>query len=355
MNAMLFGTVTRVMAAAGIVAAAGRSLHGAASEPLYQPGMVRAGQNLRAPLTPPPQPPDANAWSVETDVRLHHFEVGQGRTALIIHGGPGRPHLKPWPGLDPLIQSYRFVYYDQRGCGLSDRPVDHLQGGNFYQNMMTVDRALGLGAQIADIERIRRILGQDRLILIGHSFGGFLAAMYAAEFPQRVTAMVLVVPADVLVSPSPSGGLFGAVRGRLSAEQQGGYGHWMQRYFDFGTIFSKGEADLVALNDEFGRYYRQVTSLPFPEQGKPGGWITHAIYLSMGRQHDYTPALKDVTSPVLVIHGSKDLQPLEASQAYVKALPKAEISVIEGAEHFPFHTHPAQFAVAVGEFLDKIN
>jgi proline iminopeptidase len=272
---------------------------------------------------------------------------------LIIHGGPGRPHLQPWAGLEPLTHSYRFVYYDQRGCGRSTRPVDRPGGANFYQNVMAVDRALGLGAQIADIERIRQILGEDRLILIGHSFGGFLAAMYAAEFPQRVAAMVLVAPADVLVSPNPSGGLFGAVRGRLSPAEQQDYDSWLKRYFAFGTIFSKSEADLHALNDEFGRYYRKATSASFPEQGKGGGWVTHAIYLSMGQQHDYTSALRGISSQVLVIHGGKDLQPLEASQAYVKALPHAEIHVLEAAEHFPFHTHPAEFAAAVGEFLGR--
>ena len=89
---------------------------------------------------------------------------------------------------------------------------------------------------------------------------------------------------------------------------------------------------------------------------KPQGrrlWITHATYLSMGQQHNYTAALKDVNSPVLVIHGAKDLQPLEGSQAYVRAMAHAEIRVIEGAEHFPFHTHPVEFAAVVEEFLGR--
>ena len=47
----------------------------------------------------------------------------------------------------------------------------------------------------ATIERIRRILGRDRLTLVGHSFGAFLAAMYAAEFPDRVEALRSVVGA----------------------------------------------------------------------------------------------------------------------------------------------------------------
>ena len=39
---------------------------------------------------------------VEPDIKLYHFAMGQGRPVLIVHGGPGRPRLKPWAGLAPL-------------------------------------------------------------------------------------------------------------------------------------------------------------------------------------------------------------------------------------------------------------
>jgi proline iminopeptidase len=190
-------------------------LRGQDYKPLYEPGMVRAGTNLRAPLDPPSQPADPSFWLVEPDIKLYHFAAGKGRAVLVIHGGPGRPHLTPWAGLAPLTDSYRFIYYDQRGCGRSTRPIDRLDPRNYSQNVLLLDRTLGLGAQVADIERIRRILGEEKLILIGHSVGGFLAALYAAEFPEHVTAMVLVAPADFLVSPSDGGGLFDEVNARL--------------------------------------------------------------------------------------------------------------------------------------------
>jgi len=335
----------------GIAAVNVASARGAEYKPLYEPGMVRAERNLRAPLAPPAQAADPNFWVVEPDIKLYHFAAGKGRTALIVHGGPGRPHLKPWAGLETLTDSYRFIYYDQRGCGQSTRPIDRFESPNYYQNMMLLDKALGLGAQIADIERIRRICGEDKLILIGHSFGGLLAALYAAEFPEHVAAMVLVAPADVLVAPSESGGLFNEVKARLPEDQLSGYNGWLQRYFNFGTVFSKSEADLAALNDEFGRYYRMVTSAAFPEQGKQGGWVGHAMYFSMGQKHDYREALKNVSSPILVIHGAKDLQPEQASRTYAKAFPNAKFRIIDSAEHFPFHTQPAEFAAAVTEFL----
>jgi len=335
----------------GMTAVSGFEVWGAEYKPLYEPGMVRAERNLRAPLSPPPQGGDPNFWVVEPDIKLYHFDVGKGRTALVVHGGPGRPHLKPWAGLEALKNSYRFIYYDQRGCGRSTRPINRLESPNYYQNVLLLDKTLGLGAQIADMERIRRICSEEKLILIGHSFGGFLAALYAAEFPEHVAAMILIAPADVLVAPSESGGLFNEVRTHLPKDQLGDYGGWLQRYFDFGTLFSKSEADLVALNDEFDRYYRMVTSTKFPEQGEIGGWASYAVYFSMGQKHDYRQVLKNVSLPVLVIHGAKDLQPVQASRMYVEAFPNAKFRIIDNAEHFPFHTQPAEFSAVVTEFL----
>lgn len=107
-------------------------------------------------------------------------------------------------------------------------------------------------------------------MLIGHSFGGFLAALYAAEFPEHVASLVLVAPADVLVMPG-HGELFAEVKARLPEDQRPDYDRWLQRYLDFKTVFSKSETDWVALNHEFDRYYRRVTTTEFPESASIGG------------------------------------------------------------------------------------
>lgn len=97
---------------------------------------------------------------------------------------PGQ--VRTGEGLENLKKDYRFIYYHQRGCGHSTRPIDTFKSQNFMQNVTVLNKVLGLSAQLADIERIRRILGHERLILVGHSYGGFLASLYAAEFPEHV-------------------------------------------------------------------------------------------------------------------------------------------------------------------------
>lgn len=337
-----------------LVAVIGGLFYYFTNQPLYKPGMVRAGKNLRAPLAPPAQTDDERHWRMEPDIELHHVSVGQGRDVLIVHGGPGHPYIEPWPGLEPLEGDYAFHYYDQRGCGQSTRPIDTFSSKNTWESMQTLEKTLGISAQVADIERIRRILGEEKLTLVGHSFGGLLASLYAAEFPEHVEGLVLVAPADVLVMPQEGGSLFEAVRERLPGEMRDEYDTFMEAYMAFNNIFSKSEADLVALQQQFGRYYQAALDTSLPDQGRPGGWMVWAMYLSMGKRHDYRDALRDVDAPVLVVHAANDLQSREASRVYAEAFPNAQFEVIEDAAHFAFVDQPERFAAVVGAFLDEL-
>jgi proline iminopeptidase len=109
--------------------------------------------------------------------------------------------------------------------------------------------------------------------------------------------------------PDADSDLFASVREKLPADQQVEFDTFMKEYMNFNTLFQKSEADLLAMNEEFRKYYVQVVDVentPMPSQGKPGGWMTWGMYVSMGQRHDYRPALKNVTAPVLVIHGADD-------------------------------------------------
>lgn len=325
-------------------------------QPLYQPGMVRTGKNLRAPLTPPTQIGNGETWQVENDVQLYHFSQGTGRNVLVVHGGPGMPYREPMRGFEPLAGEYRFHYYDQRGCGKSTRILDRFASKNTYENMTLLDQTYGLGAQIADIERIRQILGDEKLILVGHSWGGFLASLYAAEFPEHVESLILISPANSLVmpQPDPESDLFASVRARLPGDELSEYDAFIKDYFDFNKLFTRSEADLLAMDEKFGRYYMSVIDLPQEKmirQGEPGGWMAWGMYISMGQRHDYRAALRNVTAPVLVIHGSDDLQPELATRMYSDTFPNAQFAVIEGAGHFSFQEQPEAFADLVADFL----
>ncbi len=104
-------------------------------------------------------------------------------TLIAIHGGPGLS-LEAMSAFERLAgPGRRVVSYDQRGAGRSTSPDD-------------LD--YGLDVQVADLEAIRKALDTESVQLLGQSWGGAIAAAYAATYPQRVSALVLVgaVPLD---------------------------------------------------------------------------------------------------------------------------------------------------------------
>jgi proline iminopeptidase len=85
-----------------------------------------------------------------------------------------------------------------------------------------------------------------------------------------------------------------------------------------------------------------------------GGFMPQAVYVSMGRKHDWRTALAGVRAPVLVLHGERDVQPLSATRAFAAAFPNAELRVIAGASHYAHAEQPEAFAHEVRAFLSAI-
>lgn len=328
------------------------------SQPLYAFGSVAASKNLRGPLTPPRQTHDT-FWQVESDISLSFERCGEGTPVLVVHGGPGIPYADQWNGLMPLTDQFSFYYYHQRGCGDSTRPFDRFDGGSFYENMIRLERTLGLGAQIADIERIRRILGQEKLILIGHSFGGFIAGLYAAEFSEHVDRLILVAPAGVLTPPDKERNLFELARQKLDANDQPRFDSVMEQYLDFSRIFSKSDDELINLHEQVGRFLLPAMGYSASDLGKgprSGGWSVFAMYFSTGTAQDYRPALSCIKAPTLIIHGADDTISLAGARTY-EAISKSRFVLIDGedsgqrAGHFVFDDSPEKFGAVVEKFL----
>jgi proline iminopeptidase len=328
------------------------------SQPLYNFGSVAAAKNLRGPLEPPQQK-TADQWLVEPDISLSFDKHGQGQAVLVIHGGPGIPYASLWKGLEGLTDRFEFYYYHQRGAGDSTRAFDRLDSSNYYENMMELEGTLGLGAQIADIERIRRILKQEKLTLIGHSYGGFIATLYAAEFPDRVDKLILVAPAGVLTAPDEERNLFDLARGKLAQDKRQQFDADMKEYFDFGNIFSKSEADLIDVHQRVGRHILSAMGYSeneLTEEPRGGGWCVFAIYFSTGHAQDYRPALDYITADTLILHGQDVKISLPGARTY-EAIRNSKLVLLERedperrAGHFIYDDSPKKFGESVEQFL----
>ncbi len=120
---------------------------------------------------------------------------------------------------------------------------------------------------------------------------------YASEFPERVDSLVLLSPAEMLVMPPAEGGLYEQIGNLLSQESKQAYAEYQERYFDFKNLFKKNEAELVALQGEFMKFYIEAMTargIVFPtvysKEPQSGGWMTFACYFSHGMRSDYRPA-----------------------------------------------------------------
>ena len=325
----------------------------------YKTGNLRKGIGLRDPLDPPSQEGVSKEyWKVAPDIQLYRFSVGSGTPVLVIHGGPGFPPAETWKGVEPLSDRFQFYFYHQRGCGLSTKPFDRFESDNYMQNMVQLDKTLGLTEQLADIERIRRILKTDKLILFGHSFGGFLASLYAREFPEHVDKMVLIAPAGMLRMPVEDSG-FEALKDLLPKDKQKEYEDYLARYLEFKTIFTRDETYLSSVSLEFVEYFKQAykaQGLKFPAGSESpvewaGGWMVFAMYFSMGMKYDLRPEIAKIEVPVLLLHGEKDVFSVGSTREYESLLPQGEMKIIPQAAHFPFLEMPAEFSNMIKAYL----
>src|ERR1700722_18402705 len=112
------------------------------------------------------------------DAQLYCKIMGKGDPVLIIHGGPGLSQAYLQPQMEKLSEDAQVIFYDQRGCGKSTGEIN--------------PETISLTTYIEDIEVIRKYFGWEKMSLLGHSWGGFLAMQYAILHPQSIRKLILL-------------------------------------------------------------------------------------------------------------------------------------------------------------------
>jgi proline iminopeptidase len=113
---------------------------------------------------------------------LFYVTIGEGLPCLVMHGGLGFDHTYLHPWLDPLRDTLQLIYYDHRGNGRSGRP-----------NKETMTHA----QLAADADALASNLGYEKVAVIGHSYGGFIALEFALRYPHRVSHLILLDTAPI--------------------------------------------------------------------------------------------------------------------------------------------------------------
>ena len=108
--------------------------------------------------------------------KLTFRKLGHGPVLVCHPGGPGFSATY-FGDLAALWEQFTLIMLNPRGTGGSERPRD--------------PRAYQVDDYVSDLEDLRRNLGLERMLLLGHSHGGVVAMAYAAAYPARVRRLVL--------------------------------------------------------------------------------------------------------------------------------------------------------------------
>ena len=286
---------------------------------------------------PPIPPPRAEGFTKTTPVPLFWAEYGDPAAPplLLLHGGPGASHEYLLPQMLELAEGRRLVVYDQRGGGRSRHDDDR--------------EPIGWRDQVADVARIVEELGVAPLDLVGYSWGGLLAMLYAIE---AAAGRVAPAPARMaLLDPAP---VTRAWRDQFEAE-------FARRQAGPEITALREELQRSGLRESDPEGYRQRAFelsvagyfadprrahdlTPFRVTGR----VQQSIWSSLG-EYDLTAALETVRIPALIVHGRQDPIPLDSSQTAARALASPCV-VLDDCGHVPYVEQPEKLFDALRRF-----
>ncbi|MEO8954248.1 MAG: alpha/beta fold hydrolase [Ktedonobacteraceae bacterium] len=261
---------------------------------------------------------------------------GHGRPMLLMHGGSGLDHTYFRPWLDTLSEQVQLIYYDQFGQGRSTRPE------NFDD--------ISMETWIDEADALRAALGHDKMILLGHSYGGFIAQEYALRYGEHLDGLILCDTAPVI-------DYFDVVMANANAR---------------GT--SEQVAALVAglsapVADDASWRKLWVTILPLyfnTLDPKVAAALDEATVYSAGAYNqgmgkllptfNVLARLGEITVPTLVMVGKDDwiTPPAQAAERLHAGLPNSQLVRFEDSGHFPFIEENEKFVATVRDWISKL-
>lgn len=260
--------------------------------------------------------------------RLRYVRAGgvrAGPPVVLVHGFASS--LFTWKDVLPaLSRSHDVIALDLPGFGLSDLPADLS-----FEDLPSA--VLGL------MER----LGVERAALVGNSMGGAVAAMVAAEHPERVSALVLVDAAGFNLEPKDQPPMVRLITSPVAPLLAGLPGKRLLVERSLREVFHD---DRRITEERVGEYLAAAR--------RPGSLrAMRSLLLSLGERSDLVKdQLPRLQAPTLVVWGREDRWiPLADADRFVEAIPGARKVVIDACGHMPQEEKPDELAPLLGGFL----
>lgn len=263
--------------------------------------------------------------------------IGDRIPLLVLHGGPGIPH----DYLEPLVEvadERPVVFYDQLGCGRSDRPDDP----SLWQ----------IGRFVAEVSQVREALGLVRVHILGHSWGTILAADYALHQLLGLVSLVLASPA---LSVPQTIGEITRLRAGLPREVQ----VVLQQHEAAGTTDAEEYQQAV---DKFNRRHGcrlqpppeslQRAKASLGQQVFRTMWGPSAIYCTGNlKDYDCTARICEIAIPTLFTCGRYDECTPEVTAWYHSLVADSQMVVFEHSAHMAYLEEPEPCLQVIRHFL----
>ena len=288
---------------------------------------------------PPIPPPRESGYTRTTAIPLYWVRYGRPGMPplLLLHGGPGADHRYLLPQMLRLGEDHDLLLYDQRGGGESK----------------TDDRTpVTWQSSVDDLQRVIAEFGLESPSLVGYSWGGLLALLYAMQ-----TGRGVVAPAPgrlVLIDPAPATRQY---RARFEAEfarrQAGAQVQGLREELSASGLRERDpdayrhRAFELSVAGYFAdpRAARDLT--PFRVTGR----VQQSVWESLGDYDLLEPGMLDtIHCPAFVVHGRQDPIPLASSEGVAHAL-GADLTVLDHCGHVPYVEQPDALFSAVARFL----
>jgi len=258
-----------------------------------------------------------------------YLKAGAGPPLLLIHGLLGGAFC--WRrNLPALAQRFTTWALDLPGCGESADP------GN---------GACSMTAHADYLSSFLSEFGLPQVDVVGSSWGGGVAQLFAARYPARVRSLVLVSP----VNPWSDLG-----RGRVRFFSRAAGAALLR----LGMPFSR-PLHLWGLKRMYGDPARMPagTLKGYSRLSLRKGLSRNIVKMLRAWEDDLEElrlAPEQITAPTLLVWGARDgaVDPASA-HALLRRLRKGQLAVIEGAGHLPFEEVPEEFNLRVMEFLES--